>query len=722
MKRLALFAASCVLGAACKTAEPTPEPSRVAAPAVAATAAPAAQSAATAAPAAQSTPAAAAVPPGERPMPPGLDAAVMDPSANPCEDFYAYACGGWLKTTEIPAERARWSRGFETVAERNQKVLRDILTRAAEGQGGGTPEEKLLGDYYGACMDEAKLEEALPVLRTYLTKLTALKSPQDVAKAVAWLHARDVDALFKVYSDQDQKDSTQVIPVVSTGGMGLPDRDYYLKPDVKMREARAAYQAHVQKVFELLGDAPFVASRKATGILAIETRLATAALPKEETREPEKVYHRLERQGLKQLAPAFQWDTYFAEVGLPAGEALNVTQPKFFAEVSALVRQQRPSDMGPYLSYHFVREVQTTLPKAVRDEFFRFDSAVLTGAKVDLARWKKCVEVTDEALPHALAKPFIASTFGEEGKATTLAMVQQIEQSFERNLDTLSWMDADTKAQALVKVRKITNKIGYPDQWRRYDGLALKRDSFLDSYLAADAFEQARQLRKVGKPVDPAEWLMSPPTVNAYYNAATNEIVFPAGILQPPFFGRDAAAPVNFGAMGMVVGHEITHGFDDEGRQFDAVGNLRTWWTPASDKAFRERVACVRQQYDGYTAVDEVKVNGRLTLGENVADLGGLKLAYAAMEAYLAKHPDQAAQANAYRFTPGQQFFLAHAQSWCSKIRNEAARQRALTDSHAPAFLRVNGPVTNLPQFQQAFSCQQGTKMVAPTANRCEVW
>ncbi|RKH44880.1 M13 family peptidase [Corallococcus sicarius] len=714
VKRLALFAASCVLGAACKTAEPTPEPSRASTPPVAATAsAPAAQ---------QSTPAAAAVPPGERAMPPGLDAAVMDPSANPCEDFYAYACGGWLKTTEIPPERARWSRGFETVAERNQTVLRDILTGIAEGKGEGTPEEKLLGDYYGACMDEPKLEQSLPVLRTYLSKLTGLKSPQDVAKAVAWLHARDVQALFKVYSDQDQKDSTKVIAVVGTGGMGLPDRDYYLKPDLKMREARAVYQAHVQKVFELLGDAPFVASRKATGILAIETRLATAALPKEETREPEKVYHRLERQGLKKLAPAFQWDTYFAEVGLPPGDALNVTQPKFFAEVSALVRQQRPSDMGPYLSYHFVKEVQTTLPKAVRDEFFRFESSVLTGAKVDLARWKKCVEVTDDALPHALAKPFIARTFGAEGKATTLDMVQQIEQSFERNLDTLKWMDAETKAQALVKVRKITNKIGYPDQWRRYDGLEIRRDSFLDSYLAADAFEQARKLRKVGQPVDPTEWFMSPPTVNAYYNAATNEIAFPAGILQPPFFNREATAPVNFGAMGMVVGHEITHGFDDEGRQFDAEGNLRTWWTPASDKAFRERVACVRNQYDGYTAVDEVKVNGRLTLGENVADLGGLKLAYAAMEAYLAKHPDQAAKATSYRFTPGQQFFLAHAQSWCSKIRNEAARQRALTDSHAPAFLRVNGPVTNLPQFQQAFSCQQGTKMVAPAANRCEVW
>lgn len=711
MKRLALFAASCVLGAACKTAEPTPEPPRATPPAPVAAAAPA-----------EPAPAQAAVPMAERPVPPGLDAAVMDPSVNPCDDFYKYACGGWLKATEIPAERARWSRGFETVAERNQTVLRDILTRAAEGQGENTPDDKLLGDYYGACMDEAKLEQSLPVLRASLKKLTALKTPQDVAKAVAWLHARDVNALFRVTSDQDQKDATQVIAVVDAGGLGLPDRDYYLKPDVKMREARAAYQAHVQKVFELLGDAPFVASRKATGILAIETRLATARMPKEETREPEKVYHRLERKGLKQLAPAFQWDTYFAEVGLPAGEALNVTQPKFFAEVSALVRQQRPPDMGPYLSFHLVSAVRETLPKAVRDEFFRFESTVLTGAKADLARWKKCVEATDEALPHALARPFIARTFGADGKATTLDMVQQIEQSFERNLDTLTWMDAATKAQALVKVKQITNKIGYPDQWRRYDGLALKRDSFLDNLLAADAFEQARQLRKVGQPVDKSEWFMSPPTVNAYYNAATNEIVFPAGILQPPFFGRDASAAVNFGAMGMVVGHEITHGFDDEGRQFDADGNLRTWWTPASDKAFRERVACVRNQFDRYTAVDDVKVNGKLTLGENVADLGGLKLAYAAMESYLAKHPDQQAKVDSYRFTPGQQFFLAHAQSWCSKIRNEAARQRAMTDSHSPAFLRVNGPVTNLPQFQQAFSCQEGAKMVAPAANRCEVW
>ncbi|WP_315967334.1 M13 family metallopeptidase [Corallococcus exiguus] len=711
LKRLALFAASCVLGAACKTAEPTPEPPQASTPAPVAAAAPATPA-----------PEAPAVPMSERPMPPGLDAAVMDPSVNPCDDFYQYACGGWLKTTEIPAERARWSRGFETVAERNQTVLRDILSKAAEGQGEGTAEEKKLGDFYGSCMDEAKLEQSLPTLRTYLAKLNGLKSPQAVAGAVAWLHARDVNALFRVGSDQDQKDATQVIAVVDAGGLGLPDRDYYLKPDVKMREARNAYQAHVQKVFELLGDAPFVASRKAIGILAIETRLANARLPKEERREPEKVYHRLERQGLKQLAPAFQWDTYFAQVGLPAGEALNVTEPKFFSEVSALVRQQRPTDMGPYLSYHLVKDVQTALPKALRDEFFRFESTVLTGAKADLARWKKCVDATDEALPHALAKPFIARTFGADGKATTLDMVQQIEQSFERNLDTLSWMDAETKAQALVKVKKITNKIGYPDQWRAYDGLTVTRDSYLDNVLAADAFEQARQLRKVGQPVDRQEWFMSPPTVNAYYNAATNEIVFPAGILQPPFFGRDASAAVNFGAMGMVVGHEITHGFDDEGRQFDADGNLRTWWTPASDKAFRERVSCVKNQYDLYTAVDDVKVNGKLTLGENVADLGGLKLAYAAMESYLAKRPEQAAKANSYRFTPGQQFFLAHAQSWCSKIRNEAARQRALTDSHSPAFLRVKGPDVNLPQFQQAFSCPAGAPMVAPAANRCEVW
>ncbi|MBU8897607.1 M13 family peptidase [Corallococcus sp. H22C18031201] len=706
LKRLALLAASCVLGTACKTAEPAPEPPRATPVATAPASPPSAE---------------VAMADATRPVPPGLDLAVMDTSVNPCDDFYAYACGGWLKTTEIPADRSRWSRGFETVAERNEQVLRDILTSAAATKSADRATE-MLGDYYGACMDEAALEQSMPALKAQLAKLTSLKSANDLAKTVAWLHARGVDSLFRITSDQDLKDATLVIGVVDQGGLGMPDRDYYLKDDAKMKEARVAYQEHVKNVFLLLGDKPEMATRKAQGILAIETRLAGASLSKVERRDPEKTYHRLERKGLQTTAPAFGWDVYFKQVGLPEGDALNVAHPAFFQTVSAMVREQRPGDWGPYLAYHFVDSVRDTLPKKLQEEFFRFESSVLTGAKEDIARWKKCVRSTDAALPHVLAQPFIARTFGADGKATTSDMVGQIEKSFERNLDTLSWMDAETKAKALEKVQKITNKIGYPDVWRSYEGLKLDRASFLQSYLATEAFEQARQLRKAGKPVDRAEWLMSPPTVNAYYNPATNEIVFPAGILQPPFFNREASAPVNFGAMGMVVGHEITHGFDDEGRLFDADGNLKQWWTDASDKAFRERVACVQRQYDGYTAVDDVKVNGKLTLGENVADLGGLKLSFAAMQAYLAAHPEKASEAQAYRFSPAQQFFLGYAQSWCSKIRDAAARQRALTDSHSPAFLRVNGPVTNLQQFQQAFSCQAGAKMVAPAANRCEVW
>jgi endothelin-converting enzyme/putative endopeptidase len=386
------------------------------------------------------------------------------------------------------------------------------------------------------------------------------------------------------------------------------------------------------------------------------------------------------------------------------------------------VKTLKPADWNAYLTFHLASDSTLALPKAFQEEQFRFSSQALTGAKEDLPRWKKCVRMTDALLPHALAKPFIAQTFGADGKATTSQMVTEVESAFERDLGTLKWMDDATRAQALVKLRKIVNKIGYPDQWRSYEGLKVDRASFLTSALNASAFETRRQLNKIGKPVDRGEWLMSPPTVNAYYNPPYNEIVFPAGILQPPFFNREATAPVNFGAMGLVVGHEMTHGFDDEGRQYDAEGNLKQWWTDASDKAFRERVACVKEQYDGYTAVDELKVNGALTLGENVADQGGLKLAHMALQSWLEKNPDARAKAEGYRFTPEQQFFLGYAQSWCSKYRNAFARARAITDPHSPPFLRVKGPLANSGTFQQAFQCKDDAKMLRPAAQRCEVW
>ncbi len=696
--RKALLAACCLVVSACKTAEPAPTPPAPQPP--------------------QEQPA-----PEAKPLPPGLEGAAINEQANPCEDFYEYACGNWVKNTEIPADRPRWSRGFDSIAARNEEVLREILEAASTGKSPeGTPYAQKLGDFYGACMDEAQMEGSLPALKAELAKLTAVKSAKDLAQVVGTMHARSVFPLFRLGSNNDLKDASQMIGELDQGGLGLPDRDYYLRDDEKSKGLRAAYVEHMKNTFVLLGETPEQAAKSAAAVMETETALAKASLTRVERREPKNLYHRLERKGLKTEAAGIPWDVYFTAAGAKELQALNVTHPPFFKEVERLVKSAKPETWRPYLTWHYVSSVVPALPKSFQEERFRFTSRNLTGAKEDVARWKKCVRFTNGALGEALAQPFITKTFGVEGKTTTQQMVVEIEKAFERNLDTLAWMDAPTREQALVKVRKIVNKIGYPDRWRNYDALKVERGSFLGSWVSASAFEQARQMAKVGKPVDKDEWLLSPPTVNAYYNPPFNEIVFPAGILQPPFFNREATAAVNFGAMGMVVGHEITHGFDDEGRQYDAEGNLRDWWTPGSDKAFRERVACVKEQYDGYTAIDELKVNGALTLGENVADLGGLKLAHAAMEAWLARDAEAAKQVGGYRYTPSQQFFLGYAQSWCSKYRDPFARQMAVTDPHSPPYWRVNGPVVNLPEFQKAFQCQEGAKMVRPAAQRCEVW
>ncbi len=699
MNRLKLVSlALCAL--ACKTTEPAVVPHAATAP----TADQAAQSAQSARP-----------PP--LPVPAGLDAQAMNPAADPCTDFYEFACGGWMASTEIPADRPRWSRGFLTVQERNELILRQLLDGLAAGEETlATPSGKKVGDYYGSCMDETALEQNLPALQAELKKFARLSDPVAVTTAVAGMHRQALPAVFSFSSTQDFKDVTQVIGEVDQGGLGLPDRDYYLLEDAKTQSIRAAYLEYVTTVFRLLGEKDPAAS--AHRVLQLETSLAKAALSLVDRREPQKLYHPTDREGLRKLAPTFRWDLYFTRLGAPAPARLNVTHLPYLTAVDQLIKTTRPEVWKAYLSFSLVRSVNDALPRAFRDAWFAFESKALTGAQQDLPRWKKCIAATDLALGEALAQPFIARTFGAEGKQITSEMVTEIEKAFERNLDSLAWMDQPTRELALVKVRKITNKIGYPDAWRNYDALAVERGNFLQNLLRAGAFEQHRLLSKIGKPVDRGEWLMTPPTVNAYYNPPMNEIVFPAGILQPPFFNREAFYPVNFGAMGMVVGHEITHGFDDEGRQFDAEGNLRQWWTQASNQAFNQRAACVEKQYSAQTAIDELKVNGKLTLGENTADLGGIKLAFLAMQAYAERQP---ALPEA-RFSAPQQFFLGYAQSWCSKYRDEFARVRAVTDPHSPPHLRVNVPLRNFPPFAQAFSCPAGAPMALPEEQRCAVW
>jgi len=699
--RFRLITAGLLLSAACKTAEPVPETPKAPAP--------------TAAPQAAAPTAA----PAEKPVPPGLDASALNPSVNPCDDFYQYACGNWIKATEIPAERSRWSRGFDAIDAKNEERLKAILDTIATGSAPeGTPYAQKLADFYGACMDEAKLDESLPQLRAELAKIQ-VGTPKARAATLGRLHAQGVNAVFVLDSVQDFKDATQVIAQVDQGGLGLPDRDYYLSDAPKMKAVRDNYRQHVQEMFGLLGQDAARAQASADAVMAIETTLAQAGLSRVDRRVPEKQYHRLEVKALAAAAPGFDWSAYFQAVNAPKVASLNVTHPPYFTEAAKLVASTPAPALEAYLTWHELGSVIPALPKAFQDADFAFESKNLTGAQKDLPRWKKCVRFTDEALGEALAVPFVAQTFGADGKAKALGMVTDIETSFERNLDTLAWMDSATKAKALEKVRKITNKIGYPDKPRNYDALKVERGSFLTSVIGADAFERTRKLSKIGKPLDRTEWNITAPTVNAYYEPSLNEILFPAGILQPPFFSREATTPVNFGAMGMVVGHEFTHGFDDEGRLFDAQGNLTNWWTDESGKQFVQKADCVRRQFDNYVAVDDIKVNGALTLGENVADLGGLKLAHAAMQAWAEKNPQGLGD---YRFTPSQQFFLGFAQSWCSKWRPERARVAAQTDPHSPPFLRVNGPLSNLESFRKAFNCPATGKMFRPAAETCQVW
>ncbi len=657
-----------------------------------------------------------------KPMPAGLDEGSMDLAADPCADFYQYACGGWMAKTEIPGDRPLYSRGFVSIADRNEEALKTILEEAAANK---LPKDaafaKQMGDSYASCMDEPAIEKnGLPEVKKFIASVTAIKNADDVAKAVATMHSAGLRPFFNISNEQDFKDSTLVIAGLNQSGLGLPDRDFYTDESPKKAEIRTNYVAFIEKMFTLAGDKPEVAKANAAAVMALETRLAKSSLTRTERRDPEKVYNRIDRKGLEEKAKSFAWGAYFNALGQKNLQNINVTSVPYFAELSTMMTDTKPEQLKPYFTWVVLRSSVKALPKAFQDEAFSFNSKNLSGAKEDRPRWKKCVAFVDDEQGEALGREYARRLFPEESRTRTVSMVNALLGSFEQNLTTLSWMDEETRKAALGKARLMVghNKIGYPDKWRDYTSLKTDRKSFFNNLLAAGRFEKARDLAKIGKPVDRGEWLMSPPTVNAYYEAQLNEIVFPAGILQPPFFNKDATDAVNFGSMGMVVGHEITHGFDDSGRKFDADGNFKNWWTESSGKGFVSRVACVKNQFDGYTAIEDLKVKGDLTLGENVADLGGLKLAHAAMVDWQAKKGG----ANDTRFSDSQQFFLGFAQSWCTKVRPEEARQRVTTDTHSPPYWRVNGPLSNSDAFKAAFQCSDKAKMVRSGAERCSVW
>jgi putative endopeptidase len=658
-------------------------------------------------------------PPGPTPAAGGVDVAMLDRKVDPCQDFYQFACGGWLATVQIPPDRPLFSRGFDVLAEENKRQLRQILEDDAAGRAPpDDPEAAKLGAYYASCMDEAAVERSAPAaLDAELTSLESVKDPRSLASALAGLHAGGASALFEFGSEQDAGDATRVIGAIAQGGLGLPDRDFYLRTDERSQKILAAYQDHLTRMLALAG-VKDAASRGAR-VVALEKRLAGSHWTAVEMRDPRLIFNRIDLAGLEQRAPRFAWSTYFAALGRPGLTTINVTTPKNIEAIGRLVTEIPIADWRAYLAWQFVNAHANALQKAIVEEDFRFDSENISGQKEVEPRWKRCLRSVDRGMGEALGRAFVRRQFSPEAKAATSRMVGELERAFGQRLDGLAWMDGPTRAAAHVKLGRLANKIGYPDVWRSYDALAIRRDGYLANEVAAAAFDQRRDLAKIGRPVDRKEWSITPPTVNAGYEPQLNDIIFPAGILRSPFFDPRSTDAVNYGALGLLVGHEITHGFDDQGRQFDGDGNVRDWWSAPVTEAFNQRARCLVEQYGGYLAVGDLHVNGELTLGENIADLGGLQTAYAAYLSSRAGKPPAAVVAG---FDDRQQFFLGHAQAWCMKINDEFLRTLVQSDPHAPDRLRVMGTLANMPEFAQAFHCATGSPMSRPAATRCRVW
>jgi putative endopeptidase len=629
----------------------------------------------------------------------GIDRAGMDASVKPYEDFYQYANGKWLAEATIPADKPAIAM-FVLLQDRNRAVLHEILEQSARG---GDPADSIpgkVGAFYRSGMDEKRIEEAgAGPLREEFARIDAVKDAAGLVPVIAHLHASGIGPAFRLSARPDPENSKRMIAALGQGGLGLPDRDYYLKTDKKTEAVRAAYREHVQKMLTLLGDSPERAAEQARAILDFETRLARASKTRVELRDPKANYHLLSLARLQEEAPGVAWKAYFNDLGLGGVAEADVGQPAFFKEVGVMLTAEPLAAWKAYLRWHLLDAVADKLSAPFEKEDFHFGGTVLTGVPRMRPRWERVLETTDHLLGEALGQLYVKKAFPPEAKARADEMVRNIKAALRDRLEMIDWMSPSTKKAALKKLDAIAVKIGYPSKWKDYGGLAVDRGVYVLNVLQAQAFERRRELAKVGKPTDRAEWGMTPPTVNAYYQPSRNEIVFPAGILQPPFFDPKADDAVNYGGIGMVIGHELTHGFDDQGRQFDADGNLREWWTAQDAATYKERAAQIAAQYDGYTVLDGVHLNGKLTLGENIADLGGLKIAYLALKKARQGKPPEKLDG----FTPEQRYFLAFAQLWRAKFRPEALRVMVATNPHAPPRFRVLGPLYNMPEFFDAF-------------------
>ena len=650
---------------------------------------------------------------------PSFDLTAIDKTIDPCVDFYQYACGNWMKNNPIPADKSRWGR-FNQLDERNLYVLRDILDQA-QAPGKHSAIEQKVGDYYAACIDETAIEKAgTTPLDPAMNQIAAVKTKEEFIAEVGTMQRNGIRVLFSFGQMPDMHDSRQTIANLDQGGLTLPDRDYYLKDDAKSVETRQKYLDHVQKMFELAGDKPYTAAAEAKTVLAVETQLAKASMDRTARRDPKTRDHMMQATEAVALAPNFELTEYFAQSGAPKFTTLNVGNPDYFRAINEQLNSVALADWKTYLRWRTLDHYAPTLTKAFVDEDFQFNGAYLSGQKEIEARWKRCVESTDVELGMALGQLYVDMVFGAEGKARTLKMVQAIEAAMHQDIGQLSWMSDTTKQKAYEKLNTIVNNIGYPDKWRDYSTVIVKRDDYAGNVTRAEVFEVQRQRNKIAKPTDKRDWGMTPPTVNAYYRANMNDINFPAGILQPPFYGQTMDDAVNYGAIGVVIGHELTHGFDDQGRKFDADGNLKDWWTADDAKAFEERASCTADEYSGFVSVKddkgEVKLNGRLTLGENTADNGGLKLAYMALTNIIGNTPVKPIDG----YTAQQRFFLAYGQIWCQNVTDQQARKLAIIDPHSPGRWRVNGVVQNSAAFEEAFGCKAGQPMVRE--NACRVW